>query len=39
MEGNMINEIKLEFEAVSVNEALERVVVAAFIEGLNVTVD
>lgn len=39
MEGNMINEIKLEFEAVSVNEALARVVVAAFIAGLNVTVD
>lgn len=35
----MVNEIKLEFEAVSENEALARVVVAAFISGLNVTVD
>ena len=34
-----MNEIKLEFEAVSENEALARVVAAAFIAGLNVTVD
>ena len=39
MDGNVINEIKLEFEAVSENEALARVVAAAFIAGLNVTVD
>ncbi len=39
MEENRINEIKLEFEAVSENEALARVVAAAFIAGLNVTVD
>ena len=39
MEGNVMNEIKLEFEAVSENEALARVVAAAFIAGLNVTVD
>lgn len=39
MEGNVINKIKLEFEAVSENEALARVVAAAFIAGLNVTVD
>lgn len=39
MEGNVINKIKLEFEAVSENEALARVVVAAFIAGLDITVD
>lgn len=39
MDGNVMNQIKLEFEAVSENEALARVVVAAFIAGLNVTVD
>ena len=39
MDGNVINELKLEFEAVSENEALARVVAAAFIAGLNVTVD
>ncbi len=39
MEGNIINEIKLEFEAVSENEALARVVAAAFIAGLDITVD
>lgn len=39
MEGNVINKIKLEFEAVSENEALARVVAAAFIAGLNITVD
>lgn len=39
MEGNMINEIKLEFEAVSENEALARIVAAAFIAGLDITVD
>ena len=39
MEGNMINEIKLEFEAVSENEGLARVVAAAFIAGLDITVD
>ena len=39
MEGHVMNEIKLEFEAVSENEALARVVAAAFIAGLNVTVD
>ena len=39
MEGNMINEIKLEFEAVSENEGLARVVIAAFISSLDVTVD
>ena len=39
MDGNVMNEIKLEFAAVSENEALARVVVAAFIAGLNVTVD
>lgn len=31
MDGNVMNQIKLEFEAVSENEALARVVVAAFI--------
>lgn len=39
MEGNMINEIKLEFEAVSENEGLARVVIAAFISTLDITVD
>lgn len=39
MDGNVMNQIKLEFEAVSENEALARVVVAAFIAGLNITVD
>lgn len=39
MEGNMINEIKLEFEAVSENEGLARVVIAAFISALDITVD
>lgn len=39
MDGNVMNQIKLEFEAVSENEALARVVVAAFIAGLNVTID
>lgn len=39
MDGNVMNQIKLEFDAVSENEALARVVVAAFIAGLNVTVD
>ena len=39
MEGNVINEIKLEFEAVSENEGLARVVIAAFISALDITVD
>lgn len=39
MEGNIVNEIKLEFEAVSENEGLARVVIAAFIAGLDITVD
>lgn len=39
MEGNIINEIKFEFEAVSENEALARVVIAAFIANLDITVD
>lgn len=39
MEGNIINEIKLEFEAVSENEGLARVVIAAFISTLDITVD
>lgn len=39
MEGNIINEIKLEFEAVSENEGLARVVIAAFIASLDITVD
>lgn len=39
MEGNVMNEIKLEFEAVSENEGLARVVIAAFISSLDVTVD
>lgn len=39
MEGNIINELKLEFEAVSENEGLARVVVAAFIASLDITVD
>jgi len=39
MEGNMMNEMKLEFEAVSENEGLARVVIAAFISSLDITVD
>lgn len=39
MEGNIINEIKFEFEAVSENEGLARVVIAAFIANLDITVD
>lgn len=39
MEGNIVNEIKLEFEAVSENEGLARVVISAFIAGLDITVD
>ncbi len=39
MEGNIINEIKLEFEAVSENEGLARIVAAALIAGLDITVD
>ncbi len=37
--GNIVNEIRLEFDAVSENERLARVVAAAFIAGLDVTVD
>lgn len=39
MEGNIVNEIKLEFEAVSQNERLARIVAAAFIAGTDITVD
>lgn len=39
MEGNIMNEIKLEFEAVSENEGLARVVIAAFVSSLDITVD
>jgi len=39
MEGNIMNEMKLEFEAVSENEGLARVVIAAFISGLDITID
>lgn len=39
MEGNIINKMKLEFEAVSENESLARIAAAAFIAGLDVTVD
>lgn len=39
MEGNIMNEIKLEFEAVSENEGLARVVIAAFVASLDITVD
>lgn len=39
MELSIVNQMKLEFEAVSENEALARVVISAFISGLDITVD
>lgn len=39
MEGNIVNQMKIEFEAISENEALARVVISAFISGLDITVD
>ena len=39
MEGNIVNQMRIEFDAISENEGLARVLISAFISGLDITVD